>query len=197
MGNFFPAVEVVFQHEFGTPNPPGGFVIVKGDKGGATTKTGITFETFKRALGVGADFDGDGDIDLDDFRLFSHDREAQLRILYKSFWEEPGISKIQNEKVATKVFDLAVHAGPKASVILLQRAINMARPAGVFPLKDDGALGPRTLAALAACDPDLVVAALASEQAGFYLRIIQEDPSQSRFKDGWLARAKWGTSATA
>jgi type VI secretion system secreted protein VgrG len=197
MGNFLPAVEVVFQHEFNSPNPPGGFIIVKGDKGGPTTTTGITFETFKKALGVAADFDGDGDVDLDDFRLFSHDRDSQLRILYAQFWEGPGIALIRDQRIATKAFDLAVHAGPRASVILLQRAINQARPPGVERVKEDGALGPKSLAALAACDPDLVVAAYASEQAGFYLRIIQNDPTQERFKVGWLARAKWGTSVTA
>lgn len=186
MGNFLPAVEVVFHHEGNFANDPR-------DSGGPTMM-GVTLATMKDALGPKADLDGDGDVDLHDVRMLT--REQAVEIYRTRYWLRPGFDRIPDLGIATKALDVAVHAGPKVSVILLQRAINQALPSNFARIKDDGVLGRVSLSALAFCDPDIVLAAFASEQAGFYLRIIERDPKKLAFKDNWLARAKWGTSLT-
>jgi len=178
---FFPdAVDWTFGHE-------GGFANARGDRGGPTNM-GITLETLKRALGSAADLNHDGRIDAEDVKLLSH--ETALGIYRKFYWLEPHLDLLGDRDIAMKVFDLGVHAGPHAAVTLLQRAIDHAKPGYVAPIPDDGALGPRTLATLAQCDGGLVLAALCSEQALFYLRIIEHDPEQAQFKTNWLARAR-------
>lgn len=181
MADFDRAVAMTLQHE-------GGYANVKGDPGGPT-KMGITLATLSRALGREADLNGDGHVDAEDVKLLSQDQaEAIYRRVY---WDEPGFENISDDRLAAKVFDFGVNAGPPAAVMLLQRAIDHTAPPGVAHVADDGALGPKTLASLAACEPGTLLAAYASEQALFYLRCIEHDPGKLKFKAGWLARARW------
>lgn len=189
MADFDRAVRFVFAHEGGYVNDPA-------DTGGPTN-LGVTLGTLRDALGKDRDADGwadgdfnhDGRIDAADMMLLS--REEALAIYRARYWDAPGIGFIRDDRIAAKVFDLGVNAHPRVAIALLQRAIDHAAPPGVAHVKDDGQLGPKTLASLAACDPELVLAALASEQSSFYLRIIERSPEKARFKKGWLARARW------
>lgn len=197
MGNFLAALKVVIDHEFPANGDPDsyGVIIVRGDKGGPTTYLGVTFDTFKDALGSKADLDGDGSIDLKDFQIFARSKDEQIEVLHRRYWIVPGFDNIRNLRVATKMLDMAVNMGPRAAVVLLQRAVNHVQTFGRERLKEDGDLGPKTLAAVATCDPDLLVPAICAEQKTFYCRIIERDPTQQKFKAGWLARAKWGEVA--
>jgi lysozyme family protein len=179
MADFDLAVAFTFANE-------GDYANVAGDPGGPT-RFGITLETMKAALGARADLNGDGHVDADDVRALP--REEARRIYRQVYWDRPGFGFIRDQRIATKVFDMGANASPHVAVVLLHRAICHAAPAGVEHPRDDGDLGPRTLAALAACDPDVVLAAFVSEQKGFYLRCIEHDPVKAKFKSGWLARA--------
>lgn len=179
MSSFDAAVAFTFENE-------GGYADVAGDPGGPT-RYGITLETMKAALGSRADLNGDGHIDADDVKMLPRD---QARAIYRErYWDRPGFENIRDQRIATKVFDMGANASPRAAVVLLQRAICHAAPPGVEHPRDDGELGPKTLAALAACEPDVVLGAFISEQKGFYLRCIEHDPVKVKFKAGWLARA--------
>lgn len=179
MADFGMAVAFAFENE-------GGYADVANDPGGPTNM-GITLETMKAALGTRADLNGDGLVNAEDVKLLT--REEARRIYREKYWDRPGFGLIRDQRIATKVFDMGVNASPHVAVVLLQRAICHAAPPGVERPRDDGELGPRTLAALAACDPDVVLKCFVAEQKGFYLRCIEHDPKKARFKDGWLARA--------
>jgi lysozyme family protein len=93
--------------------------------------------------------------------------------------------QINDENIAIKLFDLAVHAGIPQAVKLIQRAL---RAAG-YPVIEDSLIGPITLAAINKADPTDLLAALKSEAAGYYRLIATANPSQQKFIEGWLNRA--------
>ncbi len=181
MSDFERAVALTHEHE-------GGYANRRNDRGGPTNM-GITLRTLSHALGTAADLNHDGHIDAEDVKLLT--REQADAIYREWYWTRPGLDHIRDDRIAAKTFDFGVNAGPHAAVALLQRAIDHAAPPGVAHVVDDGVLGPKTLASLAACDPDLVLAAYASEQALFYLRCIEVDPRLAEFRANWLARARW------
>lgn len=90
------------------------------------------------------------------------------------------------DRIATKVFDLAVNMGHKQAVLILQRAL---RCCGALNVKDDGVLGPVTKSAVQIANQDLLIVALRSETAGFYRLLAAKTPSQQKFLDGWLKRS--------
>lgn len=195
MAKFEPAME----HTFGAE---GGYADDPADHGGPTNM-GVTLATLRAALGadvdgdgfLDGDFDRDGDIDAEDVKRLPR-AVAKERVYRPRYWDRPGFGWIRDQRVATKAFDLGVHAGPRAAILLLQRAVNHALASFLPQLRLDGALGPKTLMAIDRSDPAVLLAAFASVQASFYLRIIAEDPTQLRFKKNWLARARWPLSKT-
>jgi lysozyme family protein len=73
------------------------------------------------------------------------------------------------------VFDVAITAGPKRSIELLQ---------GVLGVYIDGLVGPETLAAVAAEQPDDLIAKLAERYTQFYKSL-----GKPQFVRGWLRRS--------
>jgi lysozyme family protein len=193
VARFEPAVEHTFGAEGGFTGKDG----LPHDSGGPTNM-GVTLGTLQAVLRLDQDGDGwaDGDFDHDgaitwkDVELLPRE-VARERVYRPGFWDRPGFAALESQLVAIKAFDLAVHAGPRAAVAVLQRAVNEARPAGVAVLRIDGRLGPQTVAAAGRCDEELLLRAFAAEQASFYLGIIEEDPGKAAFRRNWLARARW------
>lgn len=190
----FPfAVEHTFRKEGGFTGRHG----LPGDTGGPTNM-GVTEATLRHALRLDqnrdgwadGDFNRDGVIDWKDVELLPRE-VARDRIYRPIYWDRPGFGKIRSRRIATKVFDLGVHAGPRVAVRILQQAVNDARPTGMPDLILDGRLGPRTLEGIERCDEDILLSAFAAEQSGFYLKIIEADPGKAGFKKNWLARARW------
>jgi lysozyme family protein len=191
VSQFKPAVEHTFGKEGGFTGKDG----LKGDSGGPTNM-GVTLATLKRVLRADADLNHDGVIDWKDVRDMPRE-VARDRIYRPVYWDRPNLAAIRSQRIATKTFDLGVHAGPQAAVMVLQRAVNEARTAGVPPLKIDGSIGPKTLYAIAVCDEEILLSAFAAEQASLYLAIIAEHPEKAGFRRNWLARAAWTGSESA
>jgi len=84
-----------------------------------------------------------------------------------------------------------VNAGPVRAARLLQVAANKARPIGSSCILIDGKVGPKTLGLVNACDSGLLLTALCQAAEAFYLALIAMDPTQERFRNGWLKRAWW------
>ena len=136
MSNFEKAVEKVLEHE-------GGYVDHKDDPGGATNY-GISLRFVKQSTGIDLDVDGDGDIDADDIKAMTPE---QAKEIYKTeFWEKYGYDKIEDENVATKVFDMCVNMGPRQAHKLVQRASNAATNSK--DLVEDGILGNKSFEAV-------------------------------------------------
>lgn len=104
--------------------------------------------------------------------------EDAKRIYRRDYWQ---YNSIEDQPIATKVFDLAVHMGHE----LLQVALNgLGKNVAV-----DGVFGPDTLAATNHANPQKLLLELRAQAAAKYARIVLADPSQQAFLLGWMRRA--------
>jgi lysozyme family protein len=149
-----------------------------GDPGGPT-KFGITFRLLQ-ALGI--DINGDGVTDWRDVRDITDQRARQIAA--KEFFEKAGYSKLADQYIAAKVFDLAYNAGPHAANLILQRACR----ACARPVAEDGALGPQTLAVANGITPGVLLPAVRCEAASWY-RLLVANGFPAKFLNGLLNRA--------
>lgn len=77
-------------------------------------------------------------------------------------------------------FDFAVNAGVGQSSKFIQRSVGA---------KDDGAIGPATLAAVAKADPRMLLLGFTNQKVLFYRGLVEKNATQEKFLKGWLARA--------
>lgn len=113
-------------------------------------------------------------------------KEQAATIYRVHFWDKYGYSRINDQIVATKVFDLAVNLGGKIAHIAAQRAV---RAAIGWKLVEDGELGTQSITMINMAKPFILMAALKSEAAGEYRLIVQKKPEMITFLLGWLSRA--------
>ena len=137
----------------------GDFSNDKDDPGGAT-RYGIT-ETVARANGYSGPM-----------------RELPLdfaKAVYKRFYWDAVQADSLPPAVRYAVFDAAVNSGPKQATLWLQRALGV---------KDDGAIGPRTLKALSEQHPDGLLRRFLGQRLVFMTSL----PNWPTFSKGWARR---------
>lgn len=162
MADFLPAYEEMIKNE-------GGYKLtnVKGDRGGQTY-AGIARKRWP---------DWAGWMDIDHGEIPDTQR---VRDFYRvNFWDRVRGDDIERQAVAQNLFDFAVNAGPVTAIKLAQLVVDVTA---------DGALGPKTLAALNAFDEPLFVAAYALAKIARYRDIVAKDRTQAKFLLGWINR---------
>lgn len=112
--------------------------------------------------------------------------EQATTIYYKDWWTPGPYEQIVDYPLAAKVFDTAVNIGASRAYKFLQEAAN----AVGAKLVVDGAIGPKSISAINSLDGAVVLAAFRKVQEQFYLNIIARNPSQAKFKKGWIKRAR-------
>ena len=144
----------------------GGFIDHPDDPGGATNM-GITFNTLKA-------WRRPDEITVDDVRNLTEDEAKQ--IYHANYWNALSCDELP-DGVDLVVFDFGVNAGPGRSAKTLQRVVGV---------KDDGVIGPITLAAVAAVDPMHIIRRFGELRMEFYrgLRIFET------FGRGWTRRVQ-------
>ena len=157
--NFFKSLEMVLKHE-------GGFVDHPEDPGGATNK-GITHKTYSDFLGR----------PLEDEDELKNIPDEHVQLIYKQgYWD-----KVKGDNLPSGVdfaiFDWAVNSGPSRAAKALQKAVGAIA---------DGAIGPKTLAAVEAADAAEIIKAVADEREAFYKSLR----TFNTFGKGWLRRNK-------
>ena len=168
MADFQPAFERVIRDE-------GGYVLhnVPGDRGGQTY-AGIARNMHPKWPGWAA-------IDAG-----STPPAQMVRDFYKlNFWDDIRGDALTHQAIASDIFNFYVNTGRPAKV-LAQLVV------GVTP---DGAIGPRTVAALNAADPEKFVLAYAIAKITRYRDIVQRDRTQLKFLLGWINRTLNGLKA--
>lgn len=161
----------------------GDYVNHPADRGGPT-RWGIT-EAVARAQGYAGDMR----------RL---PRETAAAIYRRRYWLRPGYDRVAElaPRVAAELFDTAANMGPLIATGFFQRALNALNRGGRdYPdLVVDRAIGPRTLAALAAfmkvrgaAGEEVLLKALNALQGERYIALAESRPANEAFLYGWLA----------
>lgn len=122
-----------------------------------------------------------------DLDITTLDWEAAKRVYFRRYWLAANCDDLtlMSPRIAILHFDGAVNHGVGRAGRFLQRAVGVA---------EDGDVGPATLRATqAAIDRrgDISVCNLICDyREAFYEAIIQRDPTQERFRRGWMRRIK-------
>lgn len=122
---------------------------------------------------------------------------AQVEDFYRTeWWDKLGLAALP-QTLADEIFEQAVNLGKAGAGRYVQRlcnAFNSLRGEPLFQdLKEDGSIGPQTLAALCEilktrADTDTLVHALNALQAAHYIALAANSFSQRQFLNGWLKR---------
>ncbi len=118
----------------------------------------------------------------------------------REWWDRMGLAQFP-QTVANEIFEQAINLGRAGSGRYLQRLCNAMNynkraDARFFPdLVEDGAVGPKTLAALAMLlelrtSDETLTYALNGLQAAHYIGLGAKDFSRRKFIDGWLTRTR-------
>lgn len=157
----------------------GGYSDTPGDSGAATNMgvTQATYDAFCKTMGIAT-------------RSVMFITPRQVRTIYwDGYWRAAACDSIAGVKpqLALVTFDCAVNQGAGESTLCLQRALGVTA---------DGAFGPSTMAAVAACIEPATIMKLLVERARVYRKIVAAHPGDAQFLAGWLARLRWCARAT-
>jgi lysozyme family protein len=172
MADFLPAFEAMIQDE-------GGYVLhnVPGDRGGQTY-AGI-------ARNFNPDWEGWEYVD----RRETPPTPLVRNWYHTNYWVPIGGDHIISQAIASSIFNFAVNSsapGRPAVAIKLAQLVVGATP--------DGSIGPRTLQALNAYDPEKFVMAYALAKIARYRDIVTRDRTQLKFMLGWVNRTLAGVN---
>ena len=159
----------------------GGFVNNKADRGGPTNY-GITHTTLASYLGKPT-------VTVDEVKNMKRSVAVDI---YLTMYYHPYKIDLLPPCLRCIVFDMGINHGPKNAAKMLQWGlINL----GVRTSKADGAIGPLTAAeatvAIKRFGERTVLQEIFNQRRDFYRRIIEKDPTQEVFKNGWENRVKW------
>jgi lysozyme family protein len=145
---FDKAVELILKHEGGYINDP--------HDAGGETNYGIS----KRAY--------------PDLNIKELTRDDAKQIYRRDYWDAIRADEMPSA-VAVAVFDMAVNAGVRTAIRLLQRVVRVT---------DDGLIGPVTLAAVNGAEPHEIALRYAAERISYYAALRGWD----RYGRGWTRR---------
>lgn len=179
MATFEKAIPIILAHE-------GGYVNHPNDPGGATN-FGISLRFLADHPSVG-DFNDDGAVDVQDIRNMTVE---DAMMIYKMFWwDKFKYGNINDQTIATKIFDFSVNMGAHRAHVLLQTALNNAFS---LQLTVDGILGRASFGTLNEImdggQEQVLIDAYNNEAWGFYQRIMVRNPKLKVFERGWRNRA--------
>ena len=154
--NFDSALKMILKSE-------GGFVNHKLDPGGMTN-LGVTKKVWEEWVGHV----------VDEKAMRALTPEVVAPMYKRKYWDAVKADEMP-DGLDYLMFDFAVNAGPGRAIKTMQKAI------GATP---DGAIGPKTMAALKAANQNELVAKFSAEKEAFYRSL----PTFATFGKGWLRR---------
>lgn len=142
------------------------------DRGGPT-KWGITLDTYR-------DYTGNPNLSDAHIRALT---EADARKFYRErYFDQTNFAEI-HPLILPLVIDCAVNHGRTRAAKWFQKAVGA---------KQDGVVGPKTLAAANEISPTSTYLRICAIRVRFYGTLVTRDPTQAEFASGWNNRAaKW------
>ena len=172
MANFDSAYEKVLQNEGGystDPNDPGGETYKGISRCSWSTWDGWKIVDYNKNLpGFPANLEHNTQL-----------QEQAKQFYLLMFWSNINGNKIINQQVACSVFDFAVNAGLKTSIILVQTVVGATQ---------DGIFGDNTLDLLNNSDPEHLLASFALAKIVRYIAIVKKRPVSQKYFYGWVCR---------
>jgi lysozyme family protein len=159
----------------------GGYVNHPADKGGPTNY-GITAKSYAEYFKQHAD-----NVTIDNIKAVTP--QLAVKIYYTLYYIRPGIDLLP-EQIQPLMLDMAVNHGRSGAVKILQTAL---AKAGINAGELDGLIGKKTIMAAFKAAQLLgkhFINDLVNCRISVYEEIIQTDPTQAAFKNGWIARAE-------
>ncbi len=180
MADFAPALTKTLQSE--------GLFFDRSSTTGEVGNYGISL-SFLRSIGQlpGAPGSSPSEAEIAFIKALTPDAASALYEAH--FWNPLHLGEITDQRLAEKIFDLAVNTGPAQTVEMLQRAINKLNT-GV-PIADDGVMGPVTIECanfISKNASDQLYAYFKQEAMKFYQQLGQRRPEDRQFVAGWIAR---------
>ena len=151
MADFNKAIEVILKNEGGyvnNPNDPGG-----------ETNFGICKKSYPK-------------VDIKNLT-----KDGAKAIYKKDYWDKVNGDQINDQNLATSVFDFAVNAGTGTAIKQIQKTLNVTA---------DGVLGPKTMAALNSSSG--LSKSFAKRRVRYYIDIVKNKPTQIEFLVSWINR---------
>lgn len=146
----------------------GGYVDRADDRGGPTSR-GITIPTLIEWRGHA--------VTAADVRALT---EAEARAIYLGLYiNKPGFARIPDARLRELVVDTGVHSGQRHAAEWLQK---------ILGVRQDGVLGPKTMAVLATTPVLYVYLGLCALRMRILGRLITRDRSQASNAAGWMDR---------
>lgn len=153
----------------------GGFSNNPNDSGGATN-FGITREDYSRWLGH--------PVSVDDVKNMP---EHYAESIYEAwYWSPLKLSLVTSQAVATAIFDMGVNLGIHEASLLAQQTLNLLGAS----ILADGCTGPITVATLNQCTTERFINGFQVRVRAYYQAIVNRNPSQRVFFDGWMNRVE-------
>lgn len=173
MANYEQALQWVLSHEGGYVNDPD-------DPGGETYKGvarkmnskwdgWLVVDTLKRQSSFPANLDKDAEL-----------QEAVKSFYQINYWDRIKGDHIDNQEVATSIFDFAVNAGVSTSSSLAQLVVGATQ---------DGVIGSQSIAQINGFDPEHFIASLTVAKIARYISIVKKRPTSKKYFYGWVCRA--------
>lgn len=139
------------------------------DKGGPT-KFGITLRTLR-------DYHHDDAVSVDEVESLT---EGEARVIYKTLYiERPKFDMLTDDRLRAFLVDWGVNSGPRVAIKALQAMLGV--PA-------DGIMGSLTAYHANTKMTDEMYDALVEDRREFCKAIVDRDPSQSKWLNGWNNR---------
>lgn len=167
MAVFADVWPMILRHE-------GGYVDHPADKGGPTN-FGITLKTLDAYL------KGGSLLPVTAFDVKNLNVTTAMKIYVDRYWSVIRAGEIQSQTVANAFMDMAVLMGPAQAAKLMQ---------SVFGIKQDGIVGPVTLAQINASTERNTLAKFYMACTNFLVRLAAIDPTQVVFLTNWMKRCQ-------
>lgn len=165
MANFHESLEYVLKNE-------GGFSNKKHD---LPTNFGITIKTLSEYLERQASIN----------EVAGLTKERATEVYFLLYWSRLGLSFVNNNNIATAIFDVGVNCGTGTSARLTQEVLCKLQLGVVV----DGEIGFGTCEMLDRADQTKFILAFEEAVVQHYYSIVNNHPEKAAFLPGWLARA--------